>query len=574
MAGKRRIKRLLGLALLSAALLSAGARAEQGPLFSLDIDNQNLQAGVSGSLIITMVNAQGAQVAGIEGLESFEVLAQSQSTSTSIVQGVASYQVDLYLTVLPKATGTHTLKAVILYNGQLYETNALEVKVGEPSSGESGAAPDIFVLTRLSHDAAYLGEKVILTYELYTRYDVERYGFTNFTGIGGMMIREWPENQQRAEYAYVDGVRYVKYEVKRLILDPIQSGLYTLPSFTLQVNVVTADPMGGLGVNPFGGLGGFFGFTESMYLQTEAKELAVNPLPLEGRPGDFSGIVGQLRLEGQYSRSEMDYGDSFMLRASASGNCNLDGFQKIITGDLPGFTVYETQKNVVESLEDYGYWVEKAFDVILVPGRTGALDVPPVSVSYFNPAAGQYERADIPGVSIRVLGDMPGTADEQAGAETVRIDQVNYAVADDGYLAVRIPKRALFGAGIGAAGLIVPALALWRLLSARKKRDRVFTVLRRQLKASKDPGKAYDRLNALMKHCYGLSIKASPQSAVLDGLPDAELAAMVAGVMRDMESAGCHGEEGDGSFQTALLENIRGISRRIQAARKAGRQRA
>jgi len=570
MAGKHFKKRLPGLALLLAAFLGVSARAAQEPLFSLSLDSQNLQAGVGARLIVSMVNAQGAQVVGIEGLESFELLSQSHSTSTSVIQGAVSSQFDLYLTVMPKTAGAFRLKAIIQHDGQLHETNVLEVNVGEASAGAGEAAPDLFVETTLSHSSAFLGEKVVLTYELYSRYNVESYGFTDYTGIHGMLVREMPQNRLASEYVYAGGVRYARYEVKQLLLDPVQSGLYTLPALTLQVNVVTTDPMGGLGMSPFGGFGGFFGFSEPVYLQTEAKELLVTPLPQEGRPADFSGIVGQLLLEGEYSRSEMNYGDSFVLRASASGGCNLDGLQSIVSGELPGLAIYETQKNAAESVEDHRYWAEKAFEAILVPGSGGVLDVPPISLSYFNPASGQYERAEIPGVTVRVLGDMPGAVSGQADAQAVRIEQARYAAADDGYFAVLIPKRTLRAMGIGAAALPVPALALWRLLSVRKKRDRVFARLNRQLKAARNADEAYGLLNNLIKHCYGLSIKASSQSAVLGGLPDAELAVMVVSLMRDMESAASRGEEGDRAFYAALRESIKGISRGIRAARRAG----
>jgi len=176
MAGKKQKGLLLGLTLCMSVLFCTPALAAQEPLFLLDIDTLNLQKGVSCTLVVTLANAQGAQIVNIEGLENFDVLSQSQSTSTSYVGQDMTYQENLYITLMPKATGQFSLQAIIQFGGQSCETNALEVTIREGGAGDEEALPDLFVKTVMSHTEAYLGEKVILTYELYTRYSVENFG--------------------------------------------------------------------------------------------------------------------------------------------------------------------------------------------------------------------------------------------------------------------------------------------------------------------------------------------------------------------------------------------------------------
>ncbi|MDR0468345.1 MAG: BatD family protein [Peptococcaceae bacterium] len=545
MAGRWGKGLLLSLVLSIAAFCCVPVLASQGPSFSLNVDSLTLQKGVSSSMVVSMTNAQGAQLLDIEGLEHFDVLSQSQSTSTSYIQGGMFHQVDLYFTVMPKTAGQFTLKANVQYEGRSYESNMLTVTVREGSSNEGEAMADLFVKTNVSHSSAYLGEKVILTYELYTRYNIEGYGFTNFTAIDGMISKEMPENQLRAEYVYVDGVRYAKYEVKQQILDPIKAGVYTIPSYNLQVNVVTNDIRGG----SFGGFGGIMGFSQPVYLQTEEKELTVKPLPTAGKPADFSGIVGELQLEGQFSREVMNYGDSFAIQVTAYGSCNLDGLKKVIAGDQPGFTVYETQKTTVESVENSRYRVSKAFEAIFVPEQNGVMTVEPISIPYFNPATEKYERAEIPGAAIEVLGDMPqpdsGGGVRATGVETIRIDQVSYTVADDGYISMQIKRQVFYGVLIGLFGLLALALVLSYIRASRKNKDLTLRSLYRQLTAAKGANDVYNRLNAIVKHCYGLSMKSSSQSSIRSGLSDADLADQIANIMDYMESAEKYGEKDD-----------------------------
>ncbi|MCL2747499.1 MAG: BatD family protein, partial [Oscillospiraceae bacterium] len=530
MAGKIRSTVLFILTLCAVAMCCAPALAAPEPRFRLDMDNLNLQIGNSCSIAVTMENAQSATLVGIEGLENFDVLSHNSSTSINITGGETIHQETLNYVVMPKAQGQFTLKATIQFNGQTYETNTLEVIVTEGSSGGDGDAQELFVKTILSHTESYLGEKIVLSYEVYSQYSVESLGFSDYIAIDGMVVTKDVSEELQREHVYLDGVRYEKFEVKKLILDPIKSGACTIPSFKLQVNVLV-DNYSGHG----GGLGGLFGFSEPMYLSTEEAELMVKPLPTDGKPDDFSGIVGQLRWEGAYDRDQVNYGDSLILRATASGCCNLDGMKNVFPqSGLPGFTVYETQKSTAESVINNQYQSQKEFEVILVPDKTGTMKIAPVSVPYFDPVTQTYERAEIPGTSITVLGEMPppgvvnGT--QPASTETILINQVSYANmgTDDTTLTLRINRQTLYIVLIALGGLLLlAAVSAWIISRRRKQRqgqDSELAVMHRQLMASQDVDEIYNLFCAMIRHRFALSLKASPRSAVRESLPDAELA--------------------------------------------------
>jgi len=531
MGGKRNKALFICLIILVAVVYASAISAAQEPSFRLDLDNLNLQKGVSTRLTLSMINAQGAEVVEIEGLAAFDVLSRSQSTSISIVNGKSTHQFDWFYTIMPKEAGEFTLKAKVKYNGKIYESNELTVTVSEiPDSGDKPEG-DLFIRTSLSKDEIYLGEKVVLTYELYTRYSIEDVGFMDYTAIDGAVAKEMPVGQQRGEYVYLGGIRYAKYVIKQLIIDPIKTGSVTIPAFNVQVNVIT---------DGFGGFGGFFSSTRPMYIRTQAKELTVTPLPLEGRPKDFSGVVGELQLEGSYTREEVEFGDSLSLLVKASGSCNLDGLKRIFTGNVPGFAVYETQKNAAESVKDGQYYAEKEFEVIMVPQKTGTIEVAPVAIAYFNPVTGKYERAEIPGTTIEITGEMPvialgGGENQPTARETVAITQVNYLDASDGYVMLQINKQVLFWVLVGICVLIVLIILLVWIVSSRRQQDATLKVLYKQMMAAEDVSEVYDLFNEMIKHCFGVSLKASPVDVVRRRLPE-EIAEQVVGVVGLMES--------------------------------------
>ena len=564
MAGKlRKVRKTIiieiGLALCLSVMLCIPALAVPDPQFRLDMDNLRLQVGVSGYIVVSMENAQGVEDVRFEGLENFDVLSQNASTSYSSSGGETTYQETRYYTVMPKAAGDFTLKAIIQFDGQTYETNTLEVTVSEDPSNGGEAVQDVFVKTVLSHSEAYLGEKIILTYELYSRFSIESLGFTDYTSIDGVVAKEVPDNQLKSEQVYLDSVLYIKYVVKQWVLDPVKSGTYTIPSYNLQADVITNNSSR---MGPGGFFGGSFSFSEPRYLQTEEKELTVNPLPSEGKPKDFSGIVGQLQLEGAYSQEQVNYGDSLSLRATAYGSCNLDGLKSVFSGGLPGFAVYETQKSAEETVENGQYRVQKGFEAILVPEKNGAIDVAAISISYFNPLTNAYERAEIPGATIEVLGDMPQQeigGSQAAATEMVKIDQVNYADANDGTFTIKVEKQVFYGILIGLGVFLVLAVPIMWFLLQRKKEDPALKTLYKQLLEAKDVGEVYNLFGAMIKHRYDLSLKASPKYAIQDSLPDADLAERVTGVMDFVESTKAREEKGI----IDLKERIKGIYRMI-----------
>jgi len=289
-------------------------------------------------------------------------------------------------------------------------------------------------------------------------------------------------------------------------------------------------------------------------------------LPTEGRPDDFTGIVGELQLDSDFSRTELNYGDSLTLKIKAQGNANLDGLRNVITREVPNFSDYEVLKGTVESVENNNYHVEKSFDVILVPQATGELNIEPLSVPFFNPATSSYEVAKLPGATIQVLGDMP-LANVDAGAqplmtETVRIAQVNYADASGDYYTIQLNRDMIYGMLLGLATLLALVGALLWVSFNRKKQDPQLKSLYKQLMGSKDVNEIYNLFNAMVKHHFNLSLKASSQSVVQNSMPNNDLGVQVIGIMDYVESARAH-EENSHMYMKDKIKGIYKVMRRV-----------
>lgn len=495
------------------------------PQFILSSDSLSLEMGASTNLVLSVVNAQDAKVINIDGLENFDVLSGSQSTYTSIVNNKATHKKDHNYIIMPKKTGEFTIQGIVEYKGKTYRTNELKITVKEASEETTGDLKDLFIKTNISAEEIYFGQKIVLTYELYSRYNIEDFGFLDSMVIDGFMLNDVDQENLKASYVYLRDKKYVKYEARQVILSPLKTGTFTIPAYNFQVNVSTGD---------------FFRSSRPVYLQTESRELTVKPLPLDNQPVNFSGIIGNLSIESSYSRNELNIGDSLTLKVVASGNCNLEALDKVLPDSIPGFSVYETEKDLEEKVENNEYMARKEFEIILVPETNGEIKIDPVYISYFNPETGSYEQAEIPGTTISVNGEVPAAqnqATNQTGAiATVKIDQVSYRPDMDGYITINLEKEKLSIALYALTALLAAGALGYVFYSYRKKKNKELDELYRKIKKSTDENEIYILLNALIKKCFGFSIKASTRDTINERLAVYGLSMPVLEVVDYLES--------------------------------------
>ena len=305
MAGKKiNFKLVFILTLLITSLLAFKVQVwGNNPQFRLDIDSLNLSRGESTTLAVSIVNAQNAEIVDIEGIDNFNIVSTSTSDGTQIINSQVTHTKTYRHVIIPKFTGEFSLVAKIRYNGNIYETNELTVTVTDSPSNEEGEAKDLFIKTILSENEIYFGQKAVLTYEFYSRYNIERLGFLDEIKLDSFITQEIENENLSYEFLYINGKRYVKYIVKQIFLTPIKAGLYEIPKYTFQANVST---------------GSFFDSSRPYYLETDTAELKVNSLPTDNKPDNFSGLVGNLNITSNYSKQQIDIKDSLTLEVTLS----------------------------------------------------------------------------------------------------------------------------------------------------------------------------------------------------------------------------------------------------------------
>ncbi|MCL2485461.1 MAG: BatD family protein [Endomicrobia bacterium] len=402
---------------------------------------------------------------------NFNIYSSGKSQNRSIINGKVSGSVTHNYTLSPKTIGKFTIPPVtISYNGKTYSTQPIQVEVTAAKSVQSVQAPqpqqnnnarqpqqtqnrqgNAFVKASTNKTTVFENEKVIFRFSFYTNMDLvsnPEYTPPDFAGF-------WNDGSQpKNRYETIDGVNYSVTEVET-ILYPIGSGTKTISPARLRVAFMDFSAPSNMG--------GFFDFFMNMGIgQKQVKELTTDPikitvlpLPLENRPADFSGAVGDFKIKAVSDKTEAKTNDPITITVTVSGAGNFRSVTKLDFDLDSGFRKYDT---IVSNTADN----MKEFKTIIVPLTPGEKVIPPVRLSFFNPSTKKFTFAQTQEIKINVTGDAVYKEEIKSGGQISIKKDINYnkpiensksyagyLVKNKGFYLIFVPFILLFaGAGL------------------------------------------------------------------------------------------------------------------------------
>lgn len=235
-----------------------------------------------------------------------------------------------------------------------------------------------FILLETDKTEVFEGEQITAEWYIYTRGNIlslDRLKFPDLKGFWKEIIEEVPALNFSQEI--VNGVPFQKALLASHALFPIKAGEATIDEYKIKARVQTPSAFGAFG------MGDPYTYTRS----SEARRIKVKPLPLAGRPQDFAGAVGQFSVTAKVDEIQYPVNQPFSLKVRFEGSGNA----KLI--ELPGISwpptveVYDTK---AESRFFKNGKAFKEFEVLLIPRSEGALTIPALSFSMFDPSSEKY----------------------------------------------------------------------------------------------------------------------------------------------------------------------------------------
>ena len=127
--------------------------------------------------------------------------------------------------------------------------------------------------------------------------------------------------------------------------------------------------------------------------QTPTINITVKPLPAEGKPANFSGMVGSYSFNADFDRTNLKVGEAMTLSISIKG----DGLPGSITDPkLPDFGEFRSvppENELSKKVVGNKVVTTKNIRVFLYPKKKGEFTIPEITYSWFNPGKKKYETA-------------------------------------------------------------------------------------------------------------------------------------------------------------------------------------
>ena len=425
----------------------------------------------------------------------------NQAISNSWINGKRTYSKTYSYFLTPKAKGTFTIKqAVIEINGENYKTNPVKVIVTSavkvPKDGNNAdyvANENVHLVAEVSNSSPYLNEAITVVYKLYVSNSINVNGWRNldmptYADFWSQVL----ENNGRPtilEGTY-QGKPYRYVVLQRAVLYPQKTGELIIEPLTLDVTIEVP-----------GNTRDIFGRRRTTRVHKSfsagGRTINVKPLPIQGKPDDFTGAVGDFQFNVFTNKTSLDANESLELKTKITGIGNLKLF------DLPSLNlpssleVYEPVRDNQVKTNRKGMNGSVSESYTIIPQYKGIYPVRPIAFSYFDLKTETYKTISSDEIIINVEnGPVPNqvTTDKQnTGARkevVIANDQFKYIKLKADLEAINQPsffKSELFWWLSGAPFLLIPLF----IIAGNTRRKRLSDVDGKRLRKATKLAKKY-----------------------------------------------------------------------------------
>lgn len=154
--------------------------------------------------------------------------------------------------------------------------------------------------------------------------------------------------------------------------------------------------------DPFDLFGDLLPQGQQVTARSEPITLTVKPLPAAGKPPDFTGTVGRFQIEAKADRADAEVNQPITVTFKIQGTGNVKSVAEPTIPDLADFRVYRASSNESTAKTGDRLGGTKTYEEVFIPKRPGALEIPALAFSYFDPERSKYETISTRAISIAV----------------------------------------------------------------------------------------------------------------------------------------------------------------------------
>lgn len=338
-----------------------------------------------GDTITMVVSLSGSQKTDrepvIKGLKDFEVVRGSTSRRMEIINGKVTSGIDYHYLIQPLRPGAFQIgPAEIKSGGRLYKSEPVTLSINRGALSDAAGAEPIFLTTNLSQSTAYVEEQLLYILKLFLRVRVSDISL-ELPEVEHLTLKQLGKP---VEYQSVRNKNTYRVIEVRYSLIPESQGNYGIPPAKMRMTVYESRR----GTNR--SFNSFFAPGRLKTITSQPMELKVLPLPETGQPEDFSGLVGDFKIDSVLEPSEITFGESAALTVSLSGRGNINRMPDMKGPDLDWAKIYADQPIFKAESDSKGLKGSKVMKWAIVPEKDGSYQLPSISVNYYNPEKHKY----------------------------------------------------------------------------------------------------------------------------------------------------------------------------------------
>ncbi len=354
-------------------------------------------------LTLTVHGAKGDfPVMVLPAIDGFDYRYVGPATRFTIVNGVSSSEHSFIYNLFPSKVGHYKIPSIpLVLEGVTYQTLPIDIDVGEKTTQAANLVDDgevgdqlsitdkVFMKSFVGSKEVYLGEKTPLVMKVFVNGLSLQLASAPYLTPNGFVADQTTNMQKMKEI--VNGVNFDSLRFETNIY-PTQTGRITIGPFFAQGELVYHSRRSN---DIFGDL---FSNTQTRPITLNAPEVFLNvlPLPLEGKPQDFSGAVGQYDFKASVGPSSVKVGDPLTLRMTITGDGRLKNLVFPVLNDSR-FKIYDPQVKDDEN--------SRTIEQVIIPTVKDITEVPELSFSYFDPKEKRYKTISQGPFPVKVLAE-------------------------------------------------------------------------------------------------------------------------------------------------------------------------
>ncbi|MEQ8910072.1 MAG: BatD family protein [Vicingaceae bacterium] len=483
--------------------------------FEAKLSHNRVEVGQRFQISFTM-NARGGNFTPPE-FKNFRLLSgPNRSSSTQIINGDVSQSTTFsYILAATKEGNLAIGQATLEIDGDNYKTRPLEVQVVAASENSANAQRNrqqqrkqggdeisdlVFIRAIVDKRSAYVGEKITVTYKLYTQLRLsnpQMESMPSLTGFWHQELRSIFKDEVGFKEERVGNKIFNVAEIQQNILYPQRAGELTIDPLKLKfIATVRKKRSRSIYDQMFGSYE-----RKEVIAGSDPIQIKVKPLPLANRPLNFSGAVGQFNAKLIANKAELKSNEAVDVKLEIKGQGNLPLIGAPELNFPPDFEVYDPETENKYQTNYTGSNGSKIFKYLVIPRHAGEYEIEPYTFSYFDLQSETYKSIKTQDLQFNVAR---GNEEESVVYRADRKQEVELLNSDIRY--IHLNNLSLQAAGEQFYGSLrfymvwlcsfSAFLLLW-LIARRKKEKEGDRVGMRKAKANK---MAKKRLAKAKKH--------------------------------------------------------------------------